>query len=106
MNCIKQITLTGYRVRYADLREPKPRPILEDVCVLDQDYTEALNRLGMNPADSIEQKFTRGGFHVLTVERLPKRRASVDLLQFWDMAALDATANSQALANLEVNHNV
>lgn len=84
MNCTKQIILTGYRVRYADLRAPKPRPILETVHVLDREVVDALNLLGINPADFIEQRFTRGGYHVLTVERLPKRCPVVDLLQLWN----------------------
>ena len=84
MNCMKQIILTGYKVRYADLRAPKPRPILEAVHVMDREYVDALSLMGINPADFIEQKFTRGGFHVLTVERLPKRRTVVDLLQLWE----------------------
>ena len=29
MNCTKEITITGYAVKYADLREPKPRTIHE-----------------------------------------------------------------------------
>lgn len=87
LNCIKQIILTGYRVRYADLRQPKPRPILEAVHVLDREYVDALNLMGINPADFIEERFTRGGYHVLTVERLPKRRTVVDLLQLWEGVA-------------------
>lgn len=83
MNCTKQITMTGYKVRYADLRQPKPRPILKAVHVMDREYVDALNRLGANPADYIEERFTRGGFHVIGVERLPKRVAAVDLLQLW-----------------------
>lgn len=81
MNCTKQIILTGYRVRYVDLRAPKPRPTQESVHVLDREYVDALNLMGINPADFIEQRFTRGGYHVLSVERLPKRRSAVDLLQ-------------------------
>lgn len=93
MTCTKQITLTGYRVRYADLRQPKPRPILEDVQVLDRDALTALGLLGMNPADFIEDRFTRGGFHVISVERLPKRAAAVDLLALWDNAKQEGAAN-------------
>jgi len=87
LNCIKQIILTGYRVRYVDLRQQKPRPILEAVHVLDREYVDALNLMGINPADFIEERFTRGGYHVLSVERLPKRRPVVDLLQLWEGAA-------------------
>lgn len=35
MNCTKRITLTGYTVRYADLREPKPRKLREEVYTMD-----------------------------------------------------------------------
>lgn len=95
MNCTKTITLTGYTVRYIDLREPKPRPVLEAVHVLDREAVDALNLLGINAADFIEQRFTRGGFHVLTVERLPKRRPVVDLLQLWAEAAQPATPDRE-----------
>lgn len=91
MNCIKQIILTGYQVRYVDLRQPKPRTVLEKVQVLDREAVDALNLMGINPADFVEQKFTRGGFHVLTVERLPKRRPSLDLLQLWNATMQEAT---------------
>lgn len=51
MNCTKKITITGYRVRYADLREPKPRTIREEVYALDKDCMDALALLGLNAAD-------------------------------------------------------
>lgn len=92
MTCTKEITMTGYRVRYVDLRAPKPRATLESVEILDRDYIDSLARLGMNPADYIEDRFTRGGFHVLTVEKLPKRRSRVDLIQLWESAGQEVTS--------------
>ena len=45
LTCTKRITITGYLVRYVDLREPKPRNIHEKVYALDKDGTEAYSRV-------------------------------------------------------------
>ena len=87
MNCTKRITITGYRVRYADLREPKPRSIHKEVYPLDKDALAALNLLGLDVADFITARYERGGYHVTGVERIaPKRIVSADLRQLWDEA--------------------
>lgn len=92
MNCTKKITITGYRVRYADLREPKPRAIHEEVYPLDKDALAALNLLGLDVADFITARYERGGYHVTSVERIaPKRIVSVDLRQLWNEAEPPAT---------------
>ena len=92
MNCTKKITITGYRVRYADLREPKPRTIHEEVYPLDKDALAALNLLGLDVADFITARYERGGYHVTSVERIaPKRIVSVDLRQLWNEAEPPAT---------------
>lgn len=96
MNCTKKITITGYRVRYADLREPKPRTVHEEVYPLDKDALAALNLLGLDVADFITARYERGGYHVASVERIsPKRIVSVDLRQLWDEAAMPATAEDE-----------
>lgn len=46
MTCTKLISMTGYLVRYVDLREPKPRTTHEDVYVLDKDALAALGAVG------------------------------------------------------------
>lgn len=105
MNCTKQITLTGYTVRYADLREPKPRTIHEELYTVDKDMVGALALLGLDVAGMITARYERGGYHVTSVERIQARRvACVDLVQLWEAAATDdKSANSQALTNLEEN---
>lgn len=98
MNCTKKVTLTGYLVKYADLREPKPRTIYEEVYTLDKDGVAALGLLGLNVADFITSRYERGGYHVISVERInPKLTACVDLRQLW------TEAKSQALGILEGN---
>jgi len=82
----KQVTMTGYRVQFVDLREPKPRPVKEAVSVLDAAQLDALGLLGQNPVDEIEQRYERGGFHVTSVEKLGKRVARLDLEQLWESA--------------------
>ena len=92
MNCTKKITLTGYLVKYADLREPKPRTIHDDVYTLDKDGVDALALMGLNVADFITARYERGGYHVTSVERItPKRVIMLDLCQLWTEAAPPAT---------------
>ena len=92
MTCTKRITITGYLVRYADLREPKPRTIREDVYMLDKDGLDALGLLGLNVADFITSRYERGGYHVISVERINhKRVAVIDLCQLWGQSAPPAT---------------
>ena len=87
MNCTKKIAITGYLVKYADLREPTPRPIHEEVYTLDKDGVDALTLLGLNVADFITARYERCGYHVTSVERItPKRTAVVDLRQLWNEA--------------------
>ena len=102
MNCTKKITLTGYRVRYADLREPKPRTIHDAVYVLDKDDVAALALLGQNVADFITARYERGGYHVVSVERCtPRHTVTLDLSKIWEYAAAEAAAKSQSIVNLE-----
>lgn len=91
MNCTKKITITGYLVKYADLREAKPRTIHEDVYTLDKDGADALALMGLNVADFITARYERGGYHVTSIERIPhKRIASLDLRKLWAAAAVES----------------
>ena len=88
MTCTKQISMTGYLVRYVDLREAKPRNAHESVHVMDKDAMTALGLLGLNVADFITARYERGGYHVISVERIPqKRTAEINLLKVWQCAA-------------------
>jgi len=88
MKCRKQLVLTGYRVQFVDLREPKPRTVHEEIYVLDRSGAEALALLGMNVADFITARYVRDGYHVTSVERIaPKRAATLDLCQLWEKTA-------------------
>lgn len=85
MNCTKTIPLTGYLVRYVDLREPKPRTVKEEVYTVDKDSLDALDLLGLNVADFITTRYERSGYHVVSVERIQRKRVAVlDLRRFWD----------------------
>lgn len=93
MTCTKRITITGYLVRYADLREPKPRTIHEEVYTIDKAGIEALGVLGLNAADFITARYERGGYHVTSVERIaPRRVAEIDLCQLWDQMVTNEEA--------------
>lgn len=103
MTCTKRITITGYLVRYADLREPKPRTIHEDVYTLDKAGIEALGLLGMNVADFITARYERGGYHVTSVERINhKRVAVIDLCQLWEQTVPAAIEEAPATPDSEV----
>lgn len=103
MNCTKKITITGYLVRYADLREPKPRTIHEEVYTLGKDGLDALGLLGLNVADFITTRYERGGYHVTSMERIaPKRVAEIDLCRLWEQTAPPATEEAPAAPDSEV----
>ena len=45
----KRITLHTFDVEYIDQREPKPRAVHHELCVLDGGRVSALERLGQSP---------------------------------------------------------
>ena len=95
MTCTKQISMTGFLVRYVDLREPKPRTTHEDVYVLDKDALAALGLLGLNVLDFITTRFERGGYHVIGIAPAkPKRVAEIDLRRLWEQSAPHETAEA------------
>ena len=95
MTCTKQISMTGYLVRYVDLREAKPRSTHKDVYVLDKDALAALGLLGLNVADFITARYERGGYYVIGIAPAkPKRVAEIDLCQLWEQSAPPATAEA------------
>lgn len=104
MNCTKRITITGYKVCYTDLREPRPRNIREEVYIVDKEYGAALALLGLDVADMIAARYERGGFHVVGVERLQGRTVTLNLSQLWEAAADGTGANLQSIGNLEANN--
>lgn len=95
MTCTKQISMTGYLVRYVDLREQKPRSTYEDVYVLDKDALAALGLMGLNVLDFITTRFERGGYHVIGIAPAkPKRVAEIDLCQLWEQSAPFSTSGN------------
>ena len=95
MTCTKRISMTGFLVRYVDLREPKPRSIHEDVYVLDKDVLTALGLMGLNVLDFITTRFERGGYHVIGIAPAkPKRVAEIDLCQLWEQSAPFSTSGN------------
>ena len=90
MICRKQLVLTGYRVQYIDLREPKPRTPKEAIHVSDSQWLDALSLVGYGgAADNIRQRYERAGYKVIAVESIkPKRVVELDLCQLWDEAEL------------------
>ena len=96
MTCTKLISMTGYLVRYVDLREQKPRST-QDVYVLDKDALAALGLMGLNVLDYITTSYERGGYLVIGIAPAkPKRVAEIDLCQLWEQSAQSATVEKEA----------
>lgn len=97
MNCIKQISMTGYLVKFVDLREPRHlRKICEEVYPIDKAGLESLYMMGVNVSDFIESRYARAGYHVISVERIPpKRSATLDLRDLWAAAEPPATEEQE-----------
>lgn len=96
MMCRKQLVLTGYRVQFVDLREPKPRTPQERIHVADRHWLDALGLIGHNAADVIKSQYEQGGYKVFSVQPIkPKRVAEIDLCQLWDQTAPAATTKNE-----------
>ena len=97
MTCTKQISMTGFLVRYVDLREPKPRTAHESVHVMDKDAMAALGLMGLNVLDYITTNYEHGGYHVIGIAPAkPRRVAEIDLCQLWEQAAPPTTEEQEA----------
>ena len=87
MKCRKQLVLTGYRVQFVDLREPKPRTPQEQIHVADHQWLDAMGLIGHNVADAIKSQYEKGGYKVFSVQTIkPKRVVDLDLWQLWNEA--------------------
>lgn len=96
MKCRKQLVLTGYRVQYIDLREPKPRTPIEEIHVADRQWLDAMGLIGLNVADSIKNQYELAGYKVFSVEPIkPKRVAEIDLCQLWNQAGQPHDSESE-----------
>lgn len=104
MKCRKEIVLTGYRVQYIDLREPKPRTPKETVHVMDRQWLDALGLTGQNVIANIQEQYERTGYKVFAVEPIkPKRVAEIDLCQLWEQTVPPATEETPAASDSEVD---
>lgn len=88
MQCRKQLVLTGYRVQFVDVREPKPRMPQELIHVADRQWLDAMGFIGHNVADAIKSQYEKAGYKVFSVQPIkPKRVLDLDLCQLWEQAA-------------------
>lgn len=94
----KRITLHTFEVEYIDQREPKPRTVHHEPCVLDGGRVSALERLGQSPASWICQQYARQGFTVGAVRKGERLTASVDTAALWDIAVQQAGAQRKSAA--------
>ena len=88
MKCFRKLTLTGYTVKYVDLREPKLRTVYEEIYTVDGDTKGSFDKLGLNLTDYIRDRYERGGYVCCSIERIKARRqVDVDLRELWENAA-------------------
>lgn len=78
-NSIKHIRLTGYSVEYVDLREAKSREHKFKIMVYDCEMLRALELLGQNVTDHIEERFAKGGYKVIAIRKVRSTSAAIDL---------------------------
>lgn len=103
MKCRKQLVLTGYRVQFVDLREPKPRTPKEQTHVADRQWLDAMGLTGQNVIANIQEQYERAGYKVFGVESIkPKRVAEIDLCQLWEQLAPPTTEKAPATPDSEV----
>ena len=96
MMCRKQLVLTGYRVQFVDLREPKPRTPQEQIHVADRQWLDAMGLIGHDVADAIKHQYEKGGYKVFSVQLIkPKQVVEVDLCQLWDQTAPAANLKNE-----------
>lgn len=92
MKCSKLLVMTGYRVQFVDLREPKPRTPKETVHVMDRKWLDALALTGQSATGNIRDQYEQAGYKVFSVDAIkPKRRVELDLCQLWEAAEPPAT---------------
>ena len=96
MKCRKQLVLTGYRVQFVDLREPKPRTPQEEIHVADRQWLDALGVISKNATGIIREQYAKAGYEVFSVEQIkPKRTLWLDLHQLWNEAEPPATISNE-----------
>lgn len=96
MKCRKQLVLTGFRVQFVDLREPKPRTPQEEIHVADRQWLDALGVIGKNATGIIKEQYAKAGYEVFSVEQIkPKRTLWLDLHQLWNEAESSATISNE-----------
>lgn len=78
-NSIKHTKLTGYSVEYVDLREAKTREHKFKTMVYDGEMLKALEMLGKNVTDHIEDRFAKGGYKVIAIKKVGSIAAAIDL---------------------------
>ena len=99
MKCRKDLVLSGFRVQYVDLRQPKPRAPQELIHVADSQWVYAMGLTGQNILTHIQEQYERIGYKVFSVEPIkPKRVAKIDLCQLWEQLAPPATEEAPAVA--------
>lgn len=102
MKCRKDLVLSGFRVQYVDLREPKPRTPQELIHVADSQWVYAMGLTGQNILAHIQEQYERIGYKVFSVVPLkPKRVVELDLFQLWSEAEPPISGESPATITTE-----
>lgn len=83
MEAIKTLTLTGYKIEYVDLREPKPRQHYIETTAYDSDFITSVSTIGADLPDIIRAKYQNRGYHIITIEKLKKQLVNVSLTKLY-----------------------
>ena len=83
MNFTTELIITGYKVEYVDLREPKPRQHHITIAAYNSDTVSAVNKLGIGMQEYITDHFSKGGYFVLDMEKLHKAVKTIDLRELY-----------------------
>ena len=89
MKNLRTVTMTGYTIKYVDLRQSKPRTVNKETVVLDADTIRAAGIVGVEITDHIKRYFEKGGYSVISVTKGDKREAVVALKELYRGAVGD-----------------
>ena len=88
MESIKHFSLTGYKVVYVDLREPKPREQHTDTAVYDSEAITAMQALRLDLTEHIKQRYEKGGYCVLSITKAERVACDVSLSELYTEAVI------------------
>lgn len=99
MNFIDELILTGYKVEYVDLREPKPRQHYTTIAVYNSDTVKAVNKLGIAMQDYVINQFNKGGYYILNIEKEHKQVVNIDIGELFVQNKIKSILQAEGITN-------